>query len=65
MALHPEIAKIVANLPHPEGPLDPVAMRAGDEAHVAPLAERLPLYSVEDTTIAGVPVRVYAASAQT
>jgi acetyl esterase len=65
MALHPEIAKIVANLPHPEGPLDPVAMRAGDEAHVAPLAERLPLYSVEDTTIAGVPVRVYAATAQT
>jgi acetyl esterase len=63
MPLHPEIAKVIATLPHPDGPLDPVAMRAADEAQVAPLAERLPLALVEDTVIAGVPVRVYAASA--
>jgi acetyl esterase len=65
MALHPEIAKIVANLPHPEGPLDPVAMRAGDETHVAPEADRLPMHTVEDSTVAGVPVRSYAAGAET
>ncbi|MER5481352.1 alpha/beta hydrolase [Streptomyces sp. NPDC002734] len=64
MPLHPEIAKFLATLPAPsEGPLDPVAMRAGDEAHVAPLEERLPLHAVEDLTAAtasgDVPVRVY------
>lgn len=36
MTLHPGIAKFLATLPAPpEGPLDPVAMRAADEAHVA------------------------------
>lgn len=63
MALHPKIAEIVANLPHPAGPLDPVAMRAGDEAQVAPLTERLPLHAVEDsvahTPSGSVPVRIY------
>lgn len=64
MALHPEIAKVVTGLPAPSrGPLDPVAMRAGEEAQVPPPAERLPLHSVEDVTAqtpAGdVPVRVY------
>ncbi|PWU44164.1 alpha/beta hydrolase [Micromonospora globispora] len=64
MALHPEIAKVVASLPAPPpGPLDPEAMRAGEEAMVPPLEERLPLHSVEDTTAqtpAGdVPVRIY------
>ncbi|NYV73773.1 alpha/beta hydrolase [Streptomyces sp. UH6] len=64
MPLHPEIARFLATLPAPpEGPLDPVAMRAGDEAHVAPLAERLPLHRVEDRTAhtasGDVPVRVY------
>ena len=60
MPLHPEIAKILASLPAPPpGPLDPVAMRAGEEAQVPPVEERLPLYAVEDTAIAGVPVRVY------
>jgi acetyl esterase len=34
-------------------------MRAGDEAHVAPLEERLPLHAVEDTTAGDVPVRIY------
>ncbi|WP_281154257.1 alpha/beta hydrolase [Streptomyces sp. HYC2] len=64
MTLHPEIAEFIASLPAPpEGPLDPVAMRAADEAHVAPLAERLPLHAVDDVTAktaAGeVPVRIY------
>lgn len=37
MTLHPEIATFIASLPAPpEGPLDPVALRAADEAHVAP-----------------------------
>ncbi|WP_285572750.1 alpha/beta hydrolase [Streptomyces sp. RTGN2] len=64
MTLHPEIAEFIAGLPaHAPGPLDPVAMRAGDEAHVPPLDERLPLHAVDDVTArtaAGdVPVRIY------
>ncbi|MFD6859876.1 alpha/beta hydrolase [Rhodococcus sp. NPDC060090] len=63
MALHPTIAEILANLPHPEGPLDPAAMRAGDDAQVPPLEERLPLHTVDDTiahTPTGdVPIRIY------
>lgn len=64
MPLHPEIAKVIAKLPaHPEGPLDPVAMRAAEEAMVAPVAERLPLHSVEDAALpsgaGGIPIRIY------
>jgi acetyl esterase len=64
MPLHPEIARIVATLPPPSpGPIDPAVLRAGEEAMVPPLGERLPLYSVEDATAqtaAGeVPVRIY------
>ncbi|WP_326754552.1 alpha/beta hydrolase [Streptomyces hirsutus] len=64
MPLHPEIAKFLATLPAPpEGPLDPVAMRAAEETHVAPLEERLPLHAVEDVTArtasGEVPVRIY------
>ncbi|MGI5135426.1 MULTISPECIES: alpha/beta hydrolase [unclassified Streptomyces] len=64
MPLHPEIAKFVSGLPTPpEGPLDPVALRAADEARVAPVEERLPLHSVEDVTArtasGEVPVRIY------
>ncbi|MFF2324818.1 MULTISPECIES: alpha/beta hydrolase [unclassified Streptomyces] len=64
MPLHPDIAKVLAGLPTPpEGPLDPVAMRAADEALVAPPTERLPLHSVEDVTArtasGEVPVRIY------
>ncbi|MGW3512471.1 alpha/beta hydrolase [Streptomyces sp. NPDC000994] len=64
MTLHPEIAEFIASLPAPpEGPLDPVAMRAADEAHVAPLEERLPLDTVDDVTAktatGEVPVRIY------
>ncbi|MFI8302190.1 alpha/beta hydrolase [Streptomyces sp. NPDC085927] len=64
MPLHPEIAKFLAGLPTPpEGPLDPVAMRAADETHVAPPEERLPLHAVEDVTArtasGEVSVRIY------
>ena len=60
MALHPEIAKVLATLPPlPPGPLDPIAMRADEESHVPPVSERLPVHSVEDTTTDGVPVRIY------
>lgn len=64
MTLHPEIATFIAGLPaHAPGPLDPVAMRAGDEAHVPPLDERLPLHAVDDITArtasGEVPVRIY------
>ncbi|WP_459545757.1 alpha/beta hydrolase [Nocardia sp. X0981] len=64
MPLHPKIAEILATLPvPPPGPLDPVALRAGEESEVPPLDQRLPLHAVEDTVVpteAGeVPVRVY------
>lgn len=64
MTLHPGIARVLATLPPPPaGPLDPVAMRSDEEAHVPPLAERLPVHSVDDavarTSVGDVPVRVY------
>ncbi|WP_055693471.1 alpha/beta hydrolase [Streptomyces prasinopilosus] len=64
MPLHPEIAEFLVGLPAPaQGPLDPVALRAADEAHVAPPEERLPLHAVEDVTArtasGEVPVRIY------
>ncbi|MHA6669859.1 alpha/beta hydrolase [Homoserinimonas sp. A447] len=64
MPLHPEIAKIVATLPPPlPGPIDPAVLRAGEEAMVPPLHERLPLHAVEDltaqTAAGDVPVRIY------
>jgi acetyl esterase len=64
MTLHPEIAKVLATLPVPApGPLDPAALRAGEEAQVPPVEERLPLHSVADTTArtpsGHVPVRIY------
>jgi acetyl esterase len=67
MPLHPEIATIIAGLPeHVPGPLDPAVLRAGEEAMVPPVAERLPLHAVEDVTaetVAGaVPVRIYTAA---
>lgn len=64
MPLHPQIAQIVAHLPHPELPLDPVAMRAADEAMVPAPADRLPIRSVEDTDVVGVPVRIYLDDAE-
>ncbi len=67
MPLHPRIAEVLAGLPAPpDGPLDPAALRAAEEAHVAPLDERLPLHAVEDVTArtasGEVPVRIYTPS---
>jgi acetyl esterase len=64
MTLHPQVAAALASMPAPPpGPLDPVAMRAGEEALVPPSKERRPLHAVEDRTVptaAGdVPVRIY------
>ncbi|GAA4708808.1 acetyl esterase [Promicromonospora umidemergens] len=64
MALHPQIAEVLRTLPAPpDGPLDPVAMRAAEESQVTPLDERLPLNLVLDTTArttsGDVPVRIY------
>ncbi|MED7930728.1 alpha/beta hydrolase [Nonomuraea sp. LP-02] len=64
MPLHPDIAKALAAMPAPPpGPLDPVPMRAAEEADVPPVAERLPLHAVEDVTArtasGEVPVRIY------
>lgn len=64
MPLHPEIAKVLGTpSAPPQGPLDPVAMRAADEARLPPAGERLPLSSVEDVTAqtppGEVPVRIY------
>lgn len=67
MGLHPKIAEALAHAPAPpEGPLDPVAMRAADEKLVPPMDERLPVHHVEDAIVAaaagGVPVRIYTPS---
>ena len=64
MTIHPEIARILATIPAPDGsPLDPAAMRAGEAAQVPAPADRLPLQAVEDRTAAtsagDVPVRIY------
>jgi acetyl esterase len=60
MPLHPAIAGFLATLPAPPpGPLNPAAMRAGDESHVPPQEQRLPVHSVEDCPLDGVPVRIY------
>jgi acetyl esterase len=68
MALHPTIAQFIASLPPPPpGPLNPAAMRAFDESHVAPPEKRLPVHAVTDRVLATpageVPVRVYTPSA--
>jgi len=64
MPIHPEIAKILAMIPAPDGsPLNPEAMRAAEESMVTPVADRLPIHSVEDavarTSEGDVPVRIY------
>jgi acetyl esterase len=68
MALHPTVAQFLASLPSPPpGPLNPTAMRAGDERHVKPMAERLPVHAVTDdalpTAAGDVPVRIYTPTA--
>jgi acetyl esterase len=60
VALHPTVAEVLSTLPPPPpGPMDPVLLRAAEEAQVPPVENRLPLHSVEDTTADGVPVRIY------
>jgi acetyl esterase len=61
MPLHPTIAGFLASLPAPDhGVPDPALLRAQEESQVPPLADRVPaLDRVEDTELAGVPVRVY------
>jgi acetyl esterase len=64
MTIHPEIAKILATLPAPDGaPLDPATMRAGEAVQVPPLEDRQTLHAVEDATAVTpsgeVPVRIY------
>ncbi|MDO5533545.1 MAG: alpha/beta hydrolase [Propionibacteriaceae bacterium] len=62
--IHPQIAEVLASLPAPPpGPLDPVAMRAGEAAQVPAPADRIPVASVEDADVDGVPVRVYRSDA--
>ena len=56
----PDAWPATPTLPAPPAELDPVALRAAEESHVAPLAQRLPIASVEDSVVAGVPVRTYA-----
>lgn len=62
--IHPQIAEVLASLPAPPpGPLDPVAMRAGEAAQVPPLDQRVPVASVTDDVADGVPVRSYRSEA--
>lgn len=64
MTLHPEIAEALASMPAPpDGPLDPVAMRAAEESEVPAPQDRLPLHAVEDTRADEVPVRIYTPTA--
>lgn len=68
MTLHPLIAEVLRDLPAaPDGPLNPVAMRAAEEEQVPPAGDRLPVYSVEDriarTAPGAVRVRIYTPSA--
>ncbi|WP_166827638.1 alpha/beta hydrolase [Brevibacterium limosum] len=55
MALHPVIAEVVAGIPPtPEdgtATVDPQQWRADEESRVPPLADRLPVTRVEDTSI--------------
>ncbi|WP_432102227.1 alpha/beta hydrolase [Streptomyces sp. bgisy091] len=64
MPLHPEIAKVLAAMSAPPpGPVDPVVLRAAEEAGLPPLGDRQPLHAVEDVTArtdtGDVPVRLY------
>ncbi|MFE7421674.1 alpha/beta hydrolase [Rhodococcus sp. NPDC057529] len=63
MTLHPAIAQALGTLPAPPDSLDPAVLRAIEESQVAPIDERLPLHTVEDTTahtrVGAVPIRIY------
>ncbi|MDH6239909.1 alpha/beta hydrolase [Aurantimicrobium minutum] len=60
MPVHPEIAAFLSTLPPSDAtPPDVAGWRAMGEAHLPPLEERLPLFSVEDTVAGDVPIRIY------
>lgn len=64
MTLHSTIADFLSTLtPPPPGPLNPQAMREGEEQQAAAQENRLPVYSVQDRTLAcdegAVKVRIY------
>ncbi|HUH88732.1 MAG TPA: alpha/beta hydrolase [Pusillimonas sp.] len=68
MALHPTIAQFIASMPAPPpGPLNPVAMREGEESQVPPVEKRLLVHSVSDksipTSFGDIPVRIYKPTA--
>lgn len=61
MTLHPEIQKIVAQIPPASTtPPNPADMRAFEAGNVPPVEKRTPIATVKDATIADVPVRIYA-----
>ena len=61
MTLHPEIQKIVAQIPPASTtPPNPEDMRAFEAGNVPPLEKRTPIASVDDSTIGDIPVRIYA-----
>ena len=61
MTLHPEIQKIVDQIPPASStPPNPADMRAFEAGNVPPVDKRTPLASVEDSSLAGVPVRMYS-----
>ncbi len=67
MPVHPQIAGFLSTLPPSDATApDVAAWRADGESHVPPLAERLPVYKVEDqiakTEFGEVPIRVYTPS---
>lgn len=63
--IHPQIGQVLASLPASDpGPLDPAAMRAGEAAQVPPVADRIPVGSVDDSVANGVPVRIYRGVSQ-
>ena len=63
MTLHPAIVDVLSTLPPPPDCPDPAVLRAIEESQVAPIDERLPLHTVEDTTahthVGEVPIRIY------
>jgi acetyl esterase len=67
MPVHPQIAAFLATLPPSDDrPVDYVGWRAHGEEGVPPVADRLPVHTVEDvtapTSVGGVPVRIYTPS---
>lgn len=65
MTLHPEIQKIVKQIPPASTtPPNPEDTRAFEAGNVPPLDKRLPIASVVDSTIAEIPVRIFTDAEQ-